>query len=96
MLAVRCIVGWAWAAGMLLAGAWLWQQRHDLPLPADLVLAIAVMAAAGALFVFMAMVADELIPTTPTAVRGLLKLFVGVLWWLMFLQSGYLGWRLLN
>ena len=52
---------------------------------------LAVLCMAGGTFVFMVLVADELLPKAPLAIRGFLKTFVGVVWCLALVYSGWLG-----
>jgi len=87
----RCVFGYVWAASLLLAGGWLWQHREVLPDHAMFLNSLAVLCMAGGVFVFMVLVADELLPDAPLAVRGFLKTFVGVVWCLALVVSGWLG-----
>ena len=88
--------GCVWAAALLLAGWWLWQQgptagrlAPSSGLAVSLAVSLAVMATAAAQYVFMALVADDLCPEAPMEVTGFLKLvaallFVMALVWLIW------------
>ena len=89
---LRLGLGYVWSASLLLFGLWLWEQRTEVVLPLmgwagtgdlrtweQIVRGFAVFATAGAQFVFMFLVADDLFPNTPLMISEFLEFFSATL-----------------
>jgi hypothetical protein len=90
---LRIALGLAWATPMLLLGGWLWARPAGIIEPAAMLCDApaarigglarggAVVLIAGAQFVYLTLVADELCPAAPARLKKTLKgLACGVVW----------------
>ncbi len=83
---LRLGLGALWAAGFLGAGLWIVSGVPQLagrpqPLPPALLGGLTVLAMAGAQFIFLVLVADELCPRAPIRVKIVCKLTAGCVTW---------------
>lgn len=95
---MRLTLGYLWALVLALAGVWVWTHKNELAqlLPAGhqaLVVAISALCLAGAQFVFMLLVADDLCPRTWAGLRMFLKTFTGSVIWMSLLWVVSIAWR---
>lgn len=95
---LRLFLGYLWALTLALAGAWLWLHRDELAQmlgPGDqaAVLAAACLCLAGAQFVFMLLVADDLCPRASKELTIFLKTFSGSIIWISLFWLVTIGWN---
>ena len=94
---LRLFLGYIWALTLALAGVWLWLHRDELAQmlgPGDqaAVLAAACLCLAGAQFVFMLLVADDLCPNATKELTVFLKTFSGSIIWISLFWLVTIGW----
>lgn len=99
--AFRLMLGYLWAVSLALAGVWVWLHGNELAqmLPAGqqaAVVATAALCLAGAQFVFMLLVADDLCPKASAVCIMFLKTFTGTIVWMSLGWLCLLGWRWLQ
>lgn len=95
---LRLMLAFIWALMLALSGVWLWLNRSELAqmLPVGdqaLVVACAAISLAGAQFVFMQLVADDLCPNTPAGLKMFIKTFTGSIIWMSLLWMVLQVWR---
>lgn len=83
----RLVLGTLWAAGFLVFGLVMWAAPVDVGALAGavspaLIRTLAILAVAGAEFIFMVLVADEVCPRAPLTMKIALKLTAGSVTWL--------------
>lgn len=92
-------LGTVWAGSMMLAGLILLFRLPALETWGSdayrLGLTLSVLSVSGGQFVFMATVADDIFPNTPTSVNGFLKVTAGIVFWGMLLWVGWQIWNLI-
>jgi hypothetical protein len=103
---VRIVLGLAWAIPMLLLGRWLWGCPTGVVEPLGwlggvpvagvgyVARGLAVILIAGAQFVFLTFVADELCPGVPPALSKTLKALACGAVWLALLGTMWGLWQL--
>ena len=89
----KLLLGYLWALSMMLAGLWFWTHPFTGLYLFRFSRCVAVMTLAGAIFIFMAVVVDDLCPKAHVIFTGFVKSFAGFLVWWTFAAALYFGWR---
>lgn len=98
---LRLLLGYIWAMLLALSGVWVWMHGNELAqmLPAGnqaVIVAAAALCLAGAQFIFMLLVVDDLCPKAPATFTIFLKTFTGSIVWMSLAWLALLSWRWLQ